>query len=198
MKPPSDPVPEIVVIGVSRGGFHALQRLFAGIPQEFCVPIVIVQHRHKTSNELLGQMLEKWSSMPVRDASDKLPVERGTIYLAPADYHLMIEPERVFSLSTEGPVRYSRPSIDVLFESAADVYGASLIGVILTGANDDGAAGVRAIKQNGGTVIVQDPATAESPEMPSAAIAAAEVDRILPLEEISSFLVRRCVPAFSK
>lgn len=186
--------PELIVIGTSRGGFRALQIILQGIPEDFCTPIAVVQHRHRTSNEVLGNFLERYASIPVRDVEDKQPIERGTVYLAPANYHMLVD-YGIFSLSTEGPVRYSRPSVDVLFETAAEAYADKLIGIVLTGANDDGAAGARRVKELGGMVIVQDPSTAESPEMPRAVIAATEVDHILRLEEISPFLVNRCAPA---
>ena len=125
------------------------------------------------------------------DADDKQWIKPGTVYFAPADYHLLVE-KGEFSLSVDEAVHHSRPSIDVLFESAADAYGAALIGVILTGANDDGAAGARRIKSRGGLVVAQDPKTAEAPAMPAAAIAAGAVDQILPLDQIGPFLVERC------
>ena len=186
---------ELIVIGCSMGGMHALQIIFESLPKEFCVPIVIAQHRYRTSSEALPAYFRRHSSLSVVDATDKQWVMPGHVYLAPANYHLLVdrtEGRGELSLSVDEAVAYSRPSIDVLFESAADAYGQSLIGVVLTGANSDGTRGAARIKQRGGFVIAQDPKTAESPAMPEAAIAAGRVDRILPLERIGPFLVELC------
>jgi two-component system, chemotaxis family, protein-glutamate methylesterase/glutaminase len=182
---------ELIVIGCSMGGMHALRTIFTTLPKEFPVPIAVVQHRYRTSNEGLPDYLRRHTDLQVVDTTDKEWIKPGTVYLAPANYHLLVERGEL-SLSVDEAVAYSRPSIDVLFESAADAYSASLIGVILTGANADGARGAARIKSRGGFVIAQDPATAESPAMPQAAIDAARVDRILPLERIGSFLVELC------
>jgi two-component system chemotaxis response regulator CheB len=135
--------------------------------------------------------LQRSSGLPVSEPDDKEPIARGRVYLAPRDYHLLIE-GRHFALSTEAPVCYARPSIDVLFESAADAYGKDVIGVILTGKNRDGARGLAAIKKCGGLAVVEDPATAEAREMPEAALAATIVDRVLPLGGIALFLSSLC------
>ena len=182
---------EIVVVGCSMGGMQALQTIFEAVPQDFPLPIAVVQHRYKTSNEGLPAFLRRHAHLKVVDADDKQWVEPGTVYLAPANYHLLVERGEL-SLSVDEAVAYSRPSIDVLFESAADAYGSGVIGVVLTGANSDGARGAARIKKRGGFVIAQDPATAESPAMPQAAIEAARVDRILPLDRIGPFLVELC------
>lgn len=182
---------EIVVIGCSMGGMHALQVIFEAIPKTFALPIAVVQHRYKTSNEGLPAFLRRHANLDVVDTIDKQWVRPGTVYLAPANYHLLVERGEL-SLSVDEAVAYSRPSIDVLFESAADAYGAGVIGVVLTGANSDGARGAARIKKRGGLVIVQDPKTAESPAMPQAAIDATRVDRILPLDRIGPFLVELC------
>jgi two-component system, chemotaxis family, protein-glutamate methylesterase/glutaminase len=182
---------EIIVVGCSLGGMHALEVILNALPRNFCVPIAVVQHRHRASNETLPSHFRQFSRLPVVDVDDKQWIRPGTVYLAPANYHLLVE-RGEFSLSVDEKVRYSRPSVDVLFQSAADAYGDRVIAVVLTGANDDGAEGVRRVKARGGIVIVQDPATAEAPEMPRAAIAAAPVDRILPLDQIASYLVDRC------
>ena len=186
---------EMIVIGCSMGGMRALQVILETLPKEFPVPIAITQHRYKTSNEALPSYFRRHSELNVVDAIDKQWVEPGTVYLAPADYHLLVDrtgSKGELSLSVDAAVAYSRPSIDVLFESAADAYGQSLIGVVLTGANADGARGAVRIKQRGGFVIAQDPSTAESPAMPEAAIATGRVDRILPLDRIGPFLVELC------
>lgn len=183
--------PEVVVVGCSLGGMNALKVILSGLSPEFCVPVIVAQHRHKRSNEGLPAFLRRFTHMTVVDADDKQHLRQGTIYLAPADYHLLVEKGEIH-LSVDDAVRYSRPSIDVLFESAADAYGAAVIAIILTGANDDGTRGAERIKRRGGTVVAQDPKTAEAPAMPQAAIAAGVVDQILPLDQIASFLVARC------
>lgn len=182
---------EMIVIGTSLGGLRALQRILEDLPAGFSTPIAAVQHRHKSSQSILAQHLQRSAKIRVRDAENRMPIELGTLYLAPADYHMMVEDGR-FLLSTEDAVQYSRPSIDVLFESAADAYRENLLGVVLTGANDDGARGALAIKRRGGTVIVQDPQEAEAPAMPLAAIAKAPVDQVLRLAEIGPYLTGCC------
>ena len=175
---------DIVVIGTSTGGLKALQTLLSGLPAEFSLPIAIVQHRGKDSDSGLCQFLNQWSSLPVMEPEDKEPLLPGRVYLAPRDYHLLLE-NRSFALSTEPAVGFARPSIDVLFESAADEYQERAIGVILTGANRDGARGLAAISSRGGLTIVEDPASAASREMPEAAIALTQAEWILPLQEIA-------------
>ena len=169
----------------------ALEKIFTVLPAEFAVPIVVALHRYRTSGEALPSFLREHSKLSVVDATDKQWIHPGHIYLAPADYHLLVDRGEL-SLSVDSAVAYSRPSIDVLFESAADAYLAGLVGVVLTGSNADGARGVARIKQRGGFVIAQDPATAEAPEMPRAAVASGRVDRILPLDRIGPFLVELC------
>jgi len=182
---------EIIVIGCSMGGMHAIQAILETLPKDFPVPIVIVQHRYRTSNEALPAYLRRHAHLAVVDADDKQWIRSGTVYLAPADYHLLVERGELH-LSVDDRVEHSRPSVDVLFESAAEAYGSGVIAVVLTGANADGARGAKAIKRHGGFVVVQEPETAESPEMPRAAIAASAVDRILPLERIGPFLIELC------
>lgn len=177
----------IVVIGSSKGGMTALQTLFAFVPVSFKLPIVVVQHREESSDETFVNILQPSSKLKVKEVSDKDKINSGVIYVAPAGYHLMIEEDH-FALSTEEPVSYSRPSIDVLFESAAEEFGAKTIGVILTGLNNDGANGINLIKKAGGLTIVQDPKQAECSEMPEAAIKAVNVDYILTLEKIGKLL----------
>lgn len=159
----------IVVVGTSWGGLHALRELVGKLPAGFRMPTVVVQHRHRESDHLLSTLLQERTALEVAEVEDKAPIEPGTVFVAPADYHLLID-RGFFTLSTDPPVRYSRPSIDVTFYSAADTYGAAAVGVILTGANSDGSRGLRRIFDRGGAAFVQDPATAESPTMPSAAI----------------------------
>ena len=186
---------ELIVIGCSMGGMHALERVFSTLKNDFPVPIVVAQHRYKTSSDALPNYFQRHSVLKVVDATDKQWIEPGHVYMAPADYHLLVDRNAghgELSLSVDAAVAYSRPSIDVLFESAADAYPQGVIGVVLTGANSDGTRGAMRIKQRGGFVIAQDPATAEAPAMPEAAIAAGRVDRILPLDRIGPFLVELC------
>jgi two-component system, chemotaxis family, protein-glutamate methylesterase/glutaminase len=183
--------PSLVVVGTSLGGFAALKILLAGLPPRFSFPVLIVQHRGKWGGEKMAELLALESTLPVSEPEDKEPLVTGRVYLAPADYHLLVE-KGWLALSTEGPVSHARPSVDVLFESAADAYGRGVVGVVLTGLNQDGASGCARIKRRGGVVLVQDPKTAESDQMPSAAIAAAPVDRISSLNELSAFLGELC------
>jgi two-component system chemotaxis response regulator CheB len=178
---------EIVVIGTSYGGLAALQSLLPALAENFPLPVVIVQHRRKDNDDGLCEFLRKRSHLPLGEPNDKESIEPGHVYLAPRDYHLLIAGGS-FALSTDSPVIHARPSIDVLFESAADAYRERAVGVVLTGANRDGGRGLARIKALGGLAVVQDPQTAESPAMPEAAIAATEVDRVLPLADIAPFL----------
>lgn len=179
---------ELVVVGVSWGGLRAVSALLDTLPDELEVPLVVAQHRApEADGTALVSLLQRHTRLRVTEASDKDAIERGHVYVAPPDYHLLVEPGS-FSLSVDAPVQYARPSVDVLFESAADAYGAASIGVLLTGANADGAAGLAAIKRAGGLAVVQDPRTAEAPQMPEAALRATKVDAVLLLEEIGPFL----------
>jgi len=176
------------VIGASVGGLAAMQVILPALPEDLPVPLVFVQHRVKSGDSGLCKYLQQWSRLPIVEPEDKEGIRPRRVYLAPRDYHLLIE-RGSFALSTEAPVAYARPSIDALFESAADVYQESVIGVVLTGTGQDGARGLAKIKALGGLAVVEDPATAEARAMPEAAIAATRVDRILPLTEIAPFLV---------
>jgi len=178
---------ELIVVGCSWGGLAALGRLLEHLPDEVDVPIAIAQHRGPDSlRGALQAALQRHLARPVVEAADKDPIEPGHVYVAPPDYHLLVEVGS-FALSVDERVQHARPSIDVLFESAADAYGAGVIGVVLTGANADGAAGLARIAARGGVAIVQDPETAEAREMPEAAIAAAPAT-VLPLERIGPFV----------
>lgn len=181
----------IVVVGASLGGLHALQCLLAGLPPEFAAPMAIVQHRGRDLDGLLRSALQGRSALPVSEPEDKDRIMPGRVALAPADYHLMVERGR-FALSTEGRVSHARPSIDVLFETAADAYRARAVGVILTGSGCDGARGAARIKRAGGRVVVQEPATAESRFMPEAALSACDADRVLVLADIAPYLAALC------
>jgi two-component system, chemotaxis family, protein-glutamate methylesterase/glutaminase len=184
---------ELICVGASWGGLHAIGRLLADIPDDVAQPIVIAQHRAPNAIEgALAELLGRQTSRPVADVDDKAPIERGHVYVAPPDYHLLIE-RGSFALSVDERVQHARPSVDVLFESAADAYGDGVIGVILTGANQDGAAGLARIKNRGGVAVIQDPVGAERRTMPDAAIAATIADAVLPLEAIGSFIYGLCV-----
>jgi len=159
----------VVVIGTSWGGLAALSELIECLPANLPAAVVVVQHRARDSESLLAALLQDHSRLPVVEVDDKDLIEAGRIFVAPADYHLLVDGP-TFSLSVDAPVRYSRPSIDVTFVSAADSYGARAIGVVLTGANDDGARGLRRIVDRGGRAVVQRPDTAEVATMPNAAL----------------------------
>lgn len=176
-------------IGASLGGTTALQVLLPALPPEFRAAVTLVFHRAKGPDETLVRFLRKNCRLPVEEAQDKTPIRPGRLYFAPADYHLLVEGNH-FALSTEAAVSYARPSIDVLFESAADAYGKNAVGIVLTGAGHDGAAGLAAIKRRGGLTIVQAPETAECSGMPNAAMATGMVDRALALESIVPFLMK--------
>lgn len=174
----------MIVIGGSLGGFAALGRVLSRLPSDFSLPIAVVLHRHRDSDELLLPALRRACPLPVSEVVDKEPVAFGHVYLCPADYHLMLDGS-VFMLSTDDLVSYARPSVDVLFESAAEWRGDKVSAVILSGAGSDGAVGARRVEDRGGRVFVQDPATAEGPWMPLAATAATRHAAVLSLEEIA-------------
>ena len=178
----------LVVVGASWGGLAALSELISALPRDFAVPIVVVQHRSRQADNLLASLLQDATGLRVVDVEDKEPLEPRSIYVAPANYHLLVEDEHL-SLTTDPLVRFSRPSIDVTFMSAGDAYRTTVVGVVLTGANDDGSRGLRHIVNRGGKAIVQDPATAESRAMPDAAVRAVPEAEILPLPKIPPRLV---------
>jgi len=178
----------IVAVGTSWGGLSAMRNLLSGLPKDFPIPIVVVQHRSKDSDMLLAELLQDATDLKVCEIEDKDVLEAGRVHVAPANYHVMLE-HGYASLTIEEPVRFSRPSIDVMFESAADVYGPAAIGVVLTGANEDGARGLAHLVHRGGHAIVQDPKTAEIPVMPDAAIRAAPSAEVLPLEKMAPRLI---------
>lgn len=178
----------VVAIGTSWGGLAALTKLLGDLPTDFGIPIVVVQHRSKDSERLLVQLLQDVTDLKVGEIEDKDPLTPGTVHVAPANYHVLIE-DGYASLTIEEPVRFSRPSIDVMFSSAADTYGAAAIGVVLTGANEDGARGLAHIVKRGGLALVQDPKTAEIPIMPQAAIRLVPTAEILSLETLGPRLI---------
>ena len=178
---------EIIVVGTSWGGLAALRELIGALPPDLGLPLVLVQHRHKRSDQLLSSLLQDKTRLCVCEIEDKAPIEPGNVYVAPADYHVLIEGGH-FALSTDEPVRYSRPSIDVTFVSAADSYGERAVGVVLTGANADGARGLKRVHDRGGLAIVQRPSSAESPTMPASALRSVPKARVLPIEGIAAAL----------
>lgn len=177
-----------VVIGVSAGGLEVMKRLLPLIPAGFPLPVIVVQHLHPLQDRFFLEILGRSCALEVREAEEKERAVPGVVYFAPPNYHLLMELDATFSLSVDEKVNYSRPSLDVLFETAAEAFGRGLIGIVLTGAGKDGAVGLRRIKEKGGITIVQDPATAEFPLMPSAAMAESEVDHVMNIEEIARFL----------
>ena len=181
---------QAVVVGASSGGLHAFKKLLPMLPVEFPCPILIVQHISPVSENYLTVILDKISHVHVKEADEKEIVLPGSVYVAPPDYHLLVEADRTLSLSVEDKVNYSRPSIDVLFQTAADAYKEHLVGILLTGANADGSEGLAYIKNRGGFTIVQDPAEAESPFMPKAAIQHHQPDLILSLDGIIEQLTK--------
>lgn len=178
----------VVAIGTSWGGLAALSALLGDLPADFGIPVVVVQHRGNDTEPLLTQLLQDATALEVREAEDKDPLISGTALIAPANYHLLVD-EGHASLTIEEPVRFSRPSIDVMFSSAADTYGSGVIGVVLTGANEDGARGLADIVKRGGRALVQDPKSAEIPVMPQAAIRAVPTSQVLPLDALGPRLV---------
>jgi two-component system chemotaxis response regulator CheB len=178
----------IVALGTSWGGLAAMTTLLAALPADFSIPLVVVQHRSKDSERLLGQLPQDATDLRVCEIEDKDPLCAGTVHIAPANYHVLVEAGH-FSLTVEEPVRFSRPSIDVMFTSAADTYQARAIGVVLTGANEDGAGGLRHIVKRGGRALVQDPKTAEIPVMPQAAIREVPTAEVLALDKIAPRLL---------
>jgi len=183
---------EVIAVGASWGGLHAVGDLLEGLPAAVSAPLVLAQHRSvESSPGGLEALLQLHTGRTVCEAGDKDPLRPNHVYVAAPDYHLLID-DGAFSLSLEERVQFARPSIDVLFESVADSYGERAIGIILTGANADGARGLARIKERGGVAIVQDPRTAERRTMPDAALAATPADAVLTLDEMGPFLYGLC------
>ena len=179
---------EAVVIGASAGGVDALVDLLPALPKDFGPAMICILHIPADRESRLAELFAARLVLPVREAMDKGAVEPGTVYFAGPGYHLSIEDDRVFSLSCEPPVHYARPAIDVLMESAADAYGPALAGILLTGANIDGAAGMHKIRQRGGLTVVQDPREAQVATMPREAIRRCDAHLVLPLAAIRELL----------
>lgn len=186
---------EAVVIGASAGALEALSAFLPTLPKDYPLPVMIVVHLPPDKNSVMADLLKSKCKIDVREAEDKEPIRAATVYVAPPDYHLLVEPDKRLSLSSDDPVHFSRPSIDVLFESAADAYGPGLVGLVLTGGSSDGANGLRAVHQAGGRTLVQDPAKANVPLMPQAALEACPSARIMSLPEITTFLNHLVQPA---
>jgi two-component system chemotaxis response regulator CheB len=180
---------DAIVVGVSAGGLYALSHILQAVPAHFPIPVIIVQHRSKDKRYLLEEVLQTKCMIRIRQAEEKEQIEPATVYLAPPDYHLLVEKDKTFSLTFDPPVNYSRPSVDVLFETAADVFRDRLLGIVLTGANKDGAKGLRCIKKKGGITIAQQPETADFPEMPKAAIKTGAVQHVMTLDQIKDYLL---------
>jgi two-component system, chemotaxis family, protein-glutamate methylesterase/glutaminase len=178
----------VVGVGTSWGGLAALSKLLRDLPADFGLPVVVVQHRGKDSDRLLADLLQDVTALKVCEVEDKEPLTPGTVHIAPANYHLLVD-DGYLSLTLEEPVRFSRPSIDVMFTSAADTYGPRSIGVVLTGANEDGARGLADIVKRGGVALVQNPRTAEIPIMPLAAVKAVPNAQILELNALAPRLI---------
>lgn len=177
-----------IVMGASAGGMGTMQQILPRLGKDFQIPICIVQHIGKTDDNYLVTHFQQCCALEVKEASDKEKITAGTIYFAPSDYHLLVAEDKTLALSVDEKVNFSRPSIDVLFQTASEAYCSDLIGIVLTGANSDGAQGMKTIAENGGLSIVQSPKTAAVGIMPTAAIMATEVDYVLPLDEIAPFL----------
>lgn len=180
---------DAIVIGASAGGLYVMIRILNLLPVNFNKPVIVVQHRSRDERSLLEEVLQQKCRVKIKQADEKELIQPGTVYFAPPDYHLLIENDGSFSLSFDAPVNYSRPSIDVLFETAADVFKEKLLGIILTGANKDGSYGIKKIAVMGGTTIAQSPETADYPEMPRAAISTGYVQHVLDPEAIGQFLL---------
>lgn len=181
--------PELVVVGCSAGGIDALKGILSSLPQNFKPAMVIVQHVSADTSQCLADFFKQVSNAKIKEAEDKEPIEFGSVYFAPAGYHLMISKNRNFELSVEEPVNFSRPAIDILFETAADAYQEKLLGLVLTGANEDGALGLERIQARGGQVFIQEPRTAEFSSMPEGALKRVpRPDGVLELKEIQNLL----------
>jgi two-component system chemotaxis response regulator CheB len=181
---------EAIVMGGSSGALEALATLLPALPERCKIPVAIVIHLPPARPSHLAEVLGTRTVLPVREAEDKEPIVPGVVYVAPPNYHLLVERTKTFALSADEAVLFSRPAIDVLFESAADAYGERLAGILLTGASADGARGLSAVKRRGGLAVVQTPEGALAPEMPRAALSMVEADHVLSLTDLASLLGR--------
>lgn len=183
-------MPQAIVIGASAGAIEALATILSPLPADYPVPIIVVVHIPPHKDSKLASVFQNKCRINACEAEDKQTIEAGTVYFAPPNYHLLVEQDGFLSLSSEEEILFSRPSIDVLFESAADAYGSNLLGIILTGANEDGSNGLKAVVSRHGTAIVQDPLSAAAAAMPRAAIKMVPEALILPPNEIAAYLMR--------
>lgn len=190
MNKPCQHLPRVIVIGASAGGISALQIVLARLPDAFPLAILIAQHRPANMHSNLTEILARASALPVKEAQEAEEIRGGTVYLAPANYHLLVETNATLSLSVDAHVCFARPSIDILFESAAQAFHENLIAIILSGANADGSAGIKKVAQCGGITIVQEPSDAEMPDMPRAALLAVEANYVLPLADLAAQLCK--------
>jgi two-component system, chemotaxis family, protein-glutamate methylesterase/glutaminase len=181
---------QAIVVGASAGGIEAMMQIFSPLPLNYPLPIISVIHMPDNHDSHLAEVFQQWTRIKVQDAEDKATIQQGRLYFAPAGYHLLVEQDATFSLSCEMPVNYSRPSIDLMMQTAAQAYGSGLLGILLTGANLDGALGMQSIKQHGGVTIVQAPLEAKSGTMPKEAIKLQTPDLIQGLTEIKNMLLR--------
>ena len=179
-----------IVIGTSAGGLTALTKILSKLPADYTIPVIVVQHRSRESNLLFEEVLQKSCSLKVQQAEEKEKIEAGKIYVAAPNYHLLIEQDETFSLSAGELIKFSRPSIDILFETAALAYKKKLISILLTGSNSDGAAGSLAVKKAGGLTIAQNPDEAQYSPMPQSAVDAGAINMVLDLADIAAFLLK--------
>ncbi|GAB3995893.1 chemotaxis protein CheB [Spirosoma daeguense] len=179
---------EVLLIGGSTGSIEVLLQLLPALKAPLRIALILVLHRKNTADSTLVNLLSLKTTIPIQEVDDKDPIVPGTIYLVPADYHVLIERDNTFSLDDSEKVNYSRPSIDVTFESAADVYGPATVGILLSGANTDGTAGLKAIKKASGITVVQKPETAQVAYMPQQAIEGAPIDWVLDVQEMQAFV----------
>lgn len=185
---------DAVVMGCSAGGLSALQRVLPGLDRHLTVPVVLCCHTGSADVSLLVELLARVCPLPVTEAQERAPADPGVVHVAPSGYHLLVEDNFRFSLSVDARVAYARPSIDVLFETAAEAWRERLVAVLMTGANSDGANGIAAVRRAGGYAVVQDPATAEADVMPQAALELAGADACLPLDAIAAKINQLCLP----
>ena len=179
---------KLIVIGGSAGSLAVLFKLLPKLRSDLSIPILIVLHRRSSGDSSLADLLATKTNIPITEVEDKDQILPSHIYLAPSDYHVLIEKDLTFALDYSEKVNFSRPSLDVTYESAADIYGESVVGIILSGANEDGTKGILEIKRNGGTIIAQDPQTAQMPVMPQNAISHANINRIYSVTEMADFI----------
>jgi two-component system chemotaxis response regulator CheB len=180
---------DVIAIGASAGAIETLRIVLASIPGSFGAALLLVIHVPANRESVLAEVLARHCALRVREATDKEKIEEGTVYVAPSGYHLLVEPDKTLSLSVDAPVNYSRPSIDVLFESAAYAYRDRLLGIVLTGANEDGADGLVAVRRSGGLAWVQDPSSAAAAVMPRSAIERAGADAVYDPSTMAAELV---------